>query len=216
MAEVMSQVRLARTVTYPTGSLIVRAGDPAPNGLVLIRGLACEQRYAPDGARQITALATPGDVLNLESVVLGMPTQDIVASEKCRVAVTPLSTVPEVLQLHDGGLGRILLRRRVAMQREWLVSLGRRRALPRTAHLICELLVRQEQAGLASANGFAFALKQADVADALGLSVVHLCRTVQALRGEGLITWRNRRVTVHDRAGLEALAGFNADYLRLA
>jgi CRP-like cAMP-binding protein len=183
---------------------------------MLVSGFACEQSFAADSTRQITALALPGDVLNLETLMLGLSSQDVVALSTCQVGVARWSRLAEVLSLNCATGGRQLLARRVAIQREWLVCLGRRPALARIAHLICEILVRSEEAGLANGDSFAFPLRQADFADVLGLSEVHLNRKLQELRRCGLISWRESCIKVNDREGLESLAAFNPEYLRLS
>ncbi|MDB5446158.1 MAG: Crp/Fnr family transcriptional regulator, partial [Phenylobacterium sp.] len=115
--------------------------------------------------------------------------------------------------LGAGSLGLRMLLRQFAIQRQWLVCVGQRSALARTAHLICELLVRLEEAGRSDGRSFEFPMTQIDLADALGLSSVHVNRTVQTLRREGLISWRGRTVEVHDRPGLESVARFDGEYL---
>jgi hypothetical protein len=102
-----------------------------------------------------------------------------------------------------------------AILREWVVNCGRRSAYARTAHLFCELYVRLEAVGLAHHGGFALPLTQAVLSDATGLSVVHVNRVLQQLRSDGFISFKAGRLTVRDRSGLAAAAGFDPSYLHM-
>jgi CRP-like cAMP-binding protein len=102
-----------------------------------------------------------------------------------------------------------------AIQREWAINLGRRHALERVAHIICELFERLRVVGLVDGNSFAFPVTQTDFADATGLSTVHLNRTLQELRAAGLITLRDRSLTILDFQALSNTAMFNPNYLHL-
>ena len=100
-----------------------------------------------------------------------------------------------------------------ATTREWLMSVGRRSALERVAHLLCELQVRLQAVGFATQNGYDLALTQQDLGDALGLSNVHVNRTVHTLRERNLIAWGTRHLTILDLPRLMVLAEFNPKYL---
>ena len=102
-----------------------------------------------------------------------------------------------------------------AIQREWIVSLGQRHALERTGHLLCETFLRLEAAGLASGSICEFPITQAELADATGLSAVHVNRTLQELRSTGLVSLANRTLTIHDMGALMRAALFNPSYLHL-
>jgi len=102
-----------------------------------------------------------------------------------------------------------------AIQREWAINLGRRDALERVAHIICELFERLRVVGLVDGNSFPFPVTQMDLADASGLSTVHLNRTLQELRGAGLIMLRDRSMTILDPQALRNTAMFNPNYLHL-
>ena len=103
-----------------------------------------------------------------------------------------------------------------AILREWVGNIGRRTASQRIAHLLCELLVRLKAVGLAEDDVYEFPLTQAELADAAGLSTVHVNRTLQELRAAGLITLKSRLLTIRDVERLKALAGFDPAYLHLA
>jgi CRP-like cAMP-binding protein len=102
-----------------------------------------------------------------------------------------------------------------AVQRERILSIGRRSALARIAHLMCELFVRLEVVGLTEGQSFRLPITQLDLADASGLTSVHVNRMLRQLRGEGLMTFRNSLVEIHDLPALERVAEFDRAYLFL-
>jgi CRP-like cAMP-binding protein len=102
-----------------------------------------------------------------------------------------------------------------AIQREWTLSLGRRTAIARMAQLFCELLTRLEVTGLASNNAYDFPLTQVELSECLGLTSVHVNRTLQELRRMNLIEVRDRRVEILERDRLAQIAEFDPTYLYL-
>jgi CRP-like cAMP-binding protein len=102
-----------------------------------------------------------------------------------------------------------------AVHREWEVSLGRRSAHARIAHLFCEMKARLDLVGLADAHGFAFPLTQIDLAECVGLTSVHVNRVLKDLREEGLAQFRSGRVSISDVPRLRRLAEFDDAYLYL-
>lgn len=140
----------------------------------------------------------------------------VLALTDCITAALPHRLMADLIetQPHLGRLFMLELAIDGAIQREWFHRLGRQDALGRMAHLLCELDVRIAMAGLADQNGFSLTMTQGDFADCLGLSSVHVNRTLAELRGRGLATWRAGWVEIHDHAGLVALASFHPAYLR--
>jgi len=102
-----------------------------------------------------------------------------------------------------------------AIHREWLIGMGRLSASQRTAHLICEMYTRLEALGLASDHRFDFPITQAALADAVGISTVHVNRVLQELRQRGLIAWDGGQVSIPDWHGLAGMADFDDLYLHL-
>jgi CRP-like cAMP-binding protein len=102
-----------------------------------------------------------------------------------------------------------------AIQREWAINLGRRVAFERVAHLFCEIIERLRPVGMVEGNSCVMPVTQMDLADATGLSVVHLNRTVQELRASGLIVLRDRTLTITDLDALKDAALFSPSYLQL-
>ena len=102
-----------------------------------------------------------------------------------------------------------------AMLRERIVALGRRRAIARVAYLLCELVWRFNAIGQSNGNTIALPLTQNEIADALGLTPIHVNRVLQKLRHSKLITLEQHRLVLLDVAALSEVAEFNADYLHL-
>jgi len=133
------------------------------------------------------------------------------------VAVVPHDRLKELTERHPR-LGRVYwLATKIdaAIHREWALSLGKRSAISRMAHLFCELYVRLSIVGQTERDGYAFPLTQRELSECLGLTTVHVNRTVQELRRRGLVELQNRHLTILDRPALEAVAEFDPTYLYL-
>ena len=102
-----------------------------------------------------------------------------------------------------------------ATLREWLVNIGKRRADIRVAHLLCEMHLRLKSVGLAEGGEFALPLTQTELADTMGMSPVHMNRSLQALRGDDLVIFKSRQLVIPDIDRLREVAQFNPNYLHL-
>lgn len=194
---------------------LLRHGAVPEAAHVLLEGYAFCYRLLPDGRRQITAVRVPGDACDLDAVMRGRADCGVVALTACVVGVVPTEHLADAAAL-DPAMRRSVWRRLLreqAIGREWLIGMGRRTALERIAHLICELRVRLESVGLAEAATLDVPFTQVELADMLGLSTVHINRIVQALRRLGLIRLSSGTLTILDLPALEALAGFDPVYL---
>ncbi|HYE43426.1 MAG TPA: Crp/Fnr family transcriptional regulator [Caulobacteraceae bacterium] len=199
------------------GEDIIRPGDTPQASTLLIEGYTARYGTFDDGRRQLTALHIRGDFVDLHSFLLRTMDHGITALTPCTIAQVPHTTL-KVITEQWPHLARVLWLDTLvdgAIHRQWLVSLGRRPALGRLAHLFCELSVRFSLVGLDD-RCFSFPLTQSTVGDMLGLSTVHVNRVAQELRAEGVITWRGGRVQIEDWAGLTRIAEFDPMYLQLA
>ena len=205
-----------RTRTVERRGEILEQGRVPVVAHVLLEGHTCRYRRLGSGRRQITALLVPGDMCDVEAVTKGRADYGVAALTPCKLGEIPAERIGGAAG-REPDLAAVLLRRLrldEAIAREWIVNLGNRDAAARMAHLLCELRERLGAVGLASETGFALPLGQAELGDALGLSAVHVNRVLRELRVAGLVTLANRRLTLHDRAGLERLADFDPAYLR--
>src|SRR5918994_676064 len=188
---------------------IGREGSSPSESNILLEGFAYKYRVLADGRRQITAFQVPGDFVDLHSFLLKRTDHAIAAAGPCRVGVVPHECLTRITE-NFPHLTRLLWLSTVvdgAIHREWLAAMGRRSALGNMAHLFCELFVRLQAVGLVQDHSFRFPVTQAELADAMGLSTVHVNRIAQELRGGGLIAWHGRTVTITDWQRLPAGRG---------
>lgn len=201
----------------PAGNDIVREGERPGVSTLVVSGLAARYKLLHTGTRQITALHIAGDFVDLHSFLLKEMDHGVLAVAPCRVATVPHERLAEITvsQPHLTRLFWFLTLLDGAQHREWLVAMGRRSAIARFAHLLCELKVRMSVVGGGSGDGFVLPVTQADLSDILGLSSVHVNRVLQELRRDGLIAWKGAHVSILDWNGLVDLAEFDDRYLHL-
>lgn len=185
--------------------------------VLLTAGFVIRHKTVADGGRQIVAVHVPGDVIHAHTSLVepGSRIDSLTRVEIARIQAAPLLklafTHPEI--------GRAMWREALiasAISREWIASLGRRSARGRVAHLICETAVRCERAGMGTHEGFELPMTQEQLGDALGLTAVHINRTLRALQEDGLIQRSKRSIAVADWPGLVREAGFDPSYLLMA
>lgn len=196
---------------------IIKEGDRPELVHVVLEGFACRYKLLPDGSRQIIAWLVPGDFCDLHIAILGRMDHSIATLSASKLALIQPESVMGLTQVSPG-LSRALWWASLvdeAVLREWLVGMGRRSADRQIAHLFCELHLRLQAVGLARENLLAMPVTQAELADTVGMSAVHVNRTVQHLRAEGLIGWRGKMLSILDVDGLRAFASFDPNYLHL-
>ena len=201
----------------PADSTVIRRGEPLTNSQLLLDGWLARTKDLRSGQRQITELHVPGDFADLHSFTLKRLEHDVLSLTPCTLALVPHDNLRAITEKHPH-LTRVywfMTNLDGAIQREWTLSVGRRSALSSMANLFCELFVRLEIGGLTSGNSYAFPLTQDEIGSCLGLTGVHVNRTLQELRRRGLIEVERGRVTILDRPGLEAVAEFDPAYLYL-
>lgn len=202
---------------YPRGAEIIHDRSRPFESCLLIDGYAARVGYLRSGRRQLTAIHIAGDFVDLHGLLLKVMDHSVVALTDCRVAFVEHTELQKLAgeQPHLWRLLSLLLTIDSAIQRSWLVSLGRRNPTSHLAHLICEIYLRLEIVGKARDNQFEFRIGQAELADMLGLSVVHTNRTLQELRAQNLLTWRNGVINITDWNALANVAEFDSVYLNL-
>jgi CRP-like cAMP-binding protein len=199
------------------GVTLVDEGTAPRRGFVVTHGLACRYRLFADGHRQILTLLIPGDFYDLHGFLLSVADHSVVTMVPTRLATIERGKVFEIVE-HHPRIGAALwwsAMQEAAMLRERIVVLGRRNARARIAYFFCELLWRHRAIGLSEDQTLRLPLTQADIADTLGLTAVHVNRVLQGLRREGLITLAHRRLTLHQVDRLQSIAQLNQDYLHL-
>ena len=194
---------------------IISQGDRPTGVHLLLEGWAGRYKILPEGERMIMAYLIPGDLCDVNVMLLEQMDHSIGALSACTVLHFPRDRLAELMGKNER-ISRALWWASLvdeAILREWLVNIGRRSADVRTAHLICEMLLRCKAVGLTDDNSFDLPLTQEQLADTMGLSAVQMNRSLQALRGEGLIEHHGRRVTIDDLPRLMEYASFDPVYL---
>ena len=204
-----------RRISFVAGRDLVHQGQSEQAAYILAAGWVVSYKIQPDGSRQIIDFQIPGDFLGLRSVLLHTSDhgiEPIVDIEAAEVLVSDLlQSFAETPRLATAILWAAS--RDEAMVVEHLVGMGRRDADARMAHFLLELGARLSLVGRGSRQGYACPLTQYHLADALGLSAVHVNRVLRKLREDGLVTFRDGVVTFDDYARLVSLADFDPAYL---
>ena len=191
------------------------AGEPSPQILVLLEGMVARHKTLPDGQRQIVSFGIAGDFCNAQALVSPALDFGVSTLSACKLAVLPHRELRQVVEQYPT-IALALWRESVAesaVEREWMLNLGRRPALDRMAHMLSEMAWRTENAGLSRDGSYHFPLTQMEIADALGLSTVHVNRTLQELRNRGIIRFNQGVLTIVRPDALKAMAGFDPRYL---
>jgi CRP-like cAMP-binding protein len=201
--------------TVSAGADVVEDGSSPAFSTVLLEGFCCRYKLLRQGRRQILAFQIPGDLLDLSSYVLPRMDHGIAALTRCAVAPLAHTEIRRITERFPN-LRHLLWRDSLvdsSIVRTWLTGVGRRRAASRMAHLLCELHHRLKAVGLVTETKFQLPVTQGDLADALGLSAVHVNRTLKKLRIQKLVAISGQSVTILNGEGLRTVAGFDPGYL---
>jgi CRP-like cAMP-binding protein len=214
--ETLSAKELAITEKLKRGELRVETGTPilsegsaSPQLFTVLEGQGIRYKTLEDGKRQVLSFVFPGDFLGLQAAVMSEMTHSVVAASPMLLCVFDRA---DLVQLYRESPERAfdltwLAAEEESMMAEALSTVGQQGARARMAWGLLRLMYRARISGMADGDSAPMPFRQQDLADALGLSVVHTNKTLAALRSEGLATLRDRRLTIHDRAGLERLVG---------
>lgn len=204
-----------RRRSFAAGRDMIHQGQTDQRAYILASGWACSYKLLPGGSRQIVDFQIPGDFLGLRSILFRTadhnvePITRVQASEMRGEDI--LAAFARTPRLATAVLWAAS--RDEAMVVEHLVDLGRRNAAERMAHFLLELSVRLRLVGMGDTSGYACPLSQYMLADAMGLSAVHVNRVLRQLRELGLMTFQKGVVTFDDYDGLVDFAGFDRTYL---
>lgn len=192
-----------------------RDGDEMVSFPVVLSGWAARYQILRNGARQITRLLLPGDAFYFDSSPDSIAIEEVITLSPCRIVNIMHSDMRRVIEQYPsvGEALRTYGCMENAVLSSWVVNVGRRDALERMAHLICESHYRLSMIDPAQGNQMFFPLTQDDLADVLGLTPVHINRKLQQLRQEQLITLRSKQLTILDLRSLQQVAGFDSAYL---
>jgi len=206
-----------QVVQLRAGQHIVREGDRPTRSCLVIEGFVCASKHTGEGRRQIASFYVPGDIPDLQSLHLGVMDIAFEAITPCVVGFIPHEALQQLcadFPLLAAALWRTTLVD-AAIYREWVATVGQRSADARLAHLFCEIFLRLKAVGLAEGNSCDLPMTQAELGDAVGISVVHVNRTLQKLRSDELILFRNKTLKILDWERLVKVADFDPTYLHL-
>lgn len=211
-----------RLLPEPPGQIgarrtLINAGETLDNSILLVSGLMCRYKDLRNGERQIMELHVPGDFVDLHSFTLKRLDHSLLALTSCTYATVPHVRLAQVTAdfPHLARMFWFSTNLDAAIHRAWMLSLGRRTAIARIAHLFIELLLRLELIRMTEGNSYALPLTQDDLAECLGMTAVHVNRMLKQLRDRDLVTFRSGRVVIHNLEELKAVAEFEPDYLYL-
>jgi CRP-like cAMP-binding protein len=194
---------------------VIRHGQELQHSTLLMSGWMARAKDLPTGQRQLAELQVAGDFVDLHGFTLKRLDHDIISISQCRYAMVPHDRLKALTERfpHLTRVYWLLTNIDAAIQREWTLSLGQRTAITRMANLFCEMNARLGVIGDSPGNSYAFPLTQVELGECLGLTSVHVNRTLQELRRQGLIELERQRVTIPDLPALQEVAQFDPAYL---
>lgn len=209
------QFLAGRAEIMPKGQLLESEGWPQKEIYVVKDGWAMRHKDLPDGRRQVLDFVLPGDLVGVEAGALQRADHTVTALTDIVVSRFPFQRIEDLIREHPRVATALLwiAARQRAVVAEHLVDVGRRSGVERIAHLVVELWLRLKTRGLAAEHTFRMPVTQDTLADALGLSVVHVYRCLRELARAGLVEKNREMVTIRDLPGLLEVAGFEAAYL---
>jgi CRP-like cAMP-binding protein len=196
---------------------IVREGDRPTHSCLLLSGFAFRHKVLVDGARSINAVHMKGDLVDLQNSLLGTADHNVQTLTQAEVAFIPRDAIVK-LALDFPAVGMAMWYDTLvdgSIFREWIANVARRDAAGRLSHLLCEFALRLESLGLGEKLSYELPMTQDQLADATGMTPVHVNRTLMELEARGLITRTRRYVAIADWKKLENAAGFIDTYLHL-
>lgn len=200
---------------FPEEYTFVREGDRPTQCCVIMSGFAFRSKVTDRGRRQILSFHPAGDMRDLHGLLLDRMDHDLVTLSPARVAFIEHRHINKLIESRPN-IARALWRETVvdaSIFREWIVRLGTREAPARMAHLVAELRSRLSAMGLATEDEFDFPITQSELAQALGISDVHVNRVIQLFRATGVLNIQRSNVSFKDIERLIEIGGFNDLYL---
>lgn len=205
-------------VTAERNQPVVREGDRVSHCWLVLSGFCVRYKYVGDGGRQILSIHMAGDLVDLQNAMLGVADHGVQTLTSCDLAKIPIADLTQLAHSNpriSDALWRDTLVD-ASIHREWVANVGRRDGPTRVAHLLCEFSLKLETVGLGAHLNYELPMTQDQLADATGLTVVHINRVLRALADEGLIERVTpRSVLIGNWKNLAAAGDFHSDYLHL-
>lgn len=202
---------------FKAGEDIVREGDSPSEVNLILDGWACRYKHLEDGRRQILAFLVPGDLSDLRMFILKEMDHSMGAVTPVQVAQIPSETLLDITNAFPRVTRALWWNSLVeeSIAREWIANIGQRQAIERMAHLFCELFLRLRGVGLTQGSACPMPMTQEQLADATGMSTVHVNRTLQEMRDTELIVLKGKTLTIPNLEALQSVALFSPNYLHL-
>ncbi len=203
--------------TYDPSAYLVREGDAPEQCAVLLSGFAFRQKLTGAGMRQIVSMHIPGDALDFQHLFLDVADHNVQTLTRADVATIPRKALRDLARSRSAVGNAIFVSTLVegSISREWVLNIGRRDARSRLAHFLCEFAMRLDVLELSAGQPYELPMSQEQLGDALGLTAVHVNRTIKSLEADGLITRNRRRISFPRWDALRELADFSSRYLHL-
>lgn len=208
---------VVRTRTCAAGEILVREDDVLSESTLVLEGFTARTKTLRDGKRQITAVHVSGDFVDLHAFLLKRIDHSIEALTPCTIAAVGHRDLERITEQFPHLTRMLWLSTTIdaAIQRTWLVAMGRRSSIAQMAHFVCEMFLRLQVIGRTEDLSFRLPLTQIELGDILGLSSVHVNRVLQDLRARDHLQWRDQTVTISNWDQLVHLAEFDPTYLSL-
>jgi CRP-like cAMP-binding protein len=199
------------------GQYVVQEGEKPTHSCVIVAGFAIRHKTGEDGARQIVSINMAGGMIDLQNSLLSIADHNVESLSRMKAAVIPREAIIE-LAFNRPAVGKALWLETLiegSIAREWIMNIGRRHAPQRLAHFFCEFAYRLHAVGAGSACSYELPMTQAQLADAVGLTGVHVNRVLKALGEAGLVKSFRRSVVIRNLLALAAYGDFRPMYLHL-
>ena len=197
---------------------VVREHDEATHSCLMLSGFSVRHKIVAGGLRQIVSIHMRGEMVDLQNSLLGRADHSVQMITPGEVAMIPREQV-ERIALERPAVGKAMWLDTLvdgSIFREWIANVGRRNARARIAHLLCEIGMRLQHAGLSDNRSYSLPMTQEQIGDATGLTAVHVNRTVKALEADGLILRTSpRAVNIGDWKLLADAGDFDSGYLHM-
>ncbi len=202
---------------FEAGSYLARDGDTPDHCGMLVSGLAFRHKISGEGLRQVVSVQIPDELFNLQLLYLAGADCNVQTLTRCEVVSIPQDALRRIAA-ERASVAHALFAAvaiELSIAREWMLNIGRRDARTRIAHLLCELAARLDRWGSPPGQAYELPMTQEQLGDALGLTAVHVNRTLKGLVRDGLVEQSKRGVTIPDWGALVKEADFNSRYLHL-
>ena len=197
---------------------VVREGDAVSHAWLVLHGFCVRLKYVGTGGRQIVSIHMKGDLVDLQNALLGIADHSVQTLTPCKIAKIPIQAIRRLTDTYPSIKDALWNDTLVdgSIHREWVANVGRRDAPTRIAHLLCEFALKLEAVHLGEQLHYELPMTQDQLADATGLTAVHVNRVLQALEKDGLIERvTSKFVLIGDWKKLAAYGDFRSDYLHL-